>query len=151
MQKIRKITANETCFVRNKVLRKGKPIESCIFDGDDLETTLHFGYFDNENCVGIVSVFQNKNDNFDPYLQYQIRGMAVLETFQNKGIGRQLIEYCEAVINDDKSLFIWLNARENAVGFYEKLGYKIVGNPFEIASIGLHYCMNKKKEVVAHE
>jgi ribosomal protein S18 acetylase RimI-like enzyme len=151
MQIIKKITPKETYFVRNSVLRKGKPIESCYFKGDDLETTIHFGLYDDENCVAIVSVFQNKNDNFDEDLQFQIRGMAVLETYQNKGFGRQLIQHCEAYLKQEKTLLLWLNARESAVSFYSKIGYSVTGIPFEIAEIGVHYCMIKKTEVVAHE
>lgn len=36
---IKKIAALETYSVRPPAIRKGKPIESCRFDGDDLETT----------------------------------------------------------------------------------------------------------------
>jgi GNAT superfamily N-acetyltransferase len=151
MQIIKKITPKETYFIRNSVLRNGKPIETCYFDGDDLETTIHFGLYDDENCVGIVSVFQNKNDNFDEDLQFQIRGMAVLEAHQNKGFGRQLIQHCEAYLKQEKTLLLWLNAREIAVPFYSKIGYSVTGKPFEIAEIGVHYCMIKKTEVVAHE
>jgi GNAT superfamily N-acetyltransferase len=151
MQIIKKITTKETYFVRNSVLRKGKPIESCSFEGDDLETTIHFGLFHDENCIGIVSLFQNKNDNFDKVLQFQIRGMAVLDLYQNKGYGKQLVQHCETYLLESKSHLIWLNARKNAVLFYSKMGYTVIGKPFEIAEIGLHYCMFKNTEVVAHE
>ena len=36
---IKKIVAADTYSVRLAVLPKGKPIESCHFDGDDLETS----------------------------------------------------------------------------------------------------------------
>ena len=148
---IREITPKETYFIRNEVLRKGKPKESCYFEGDDLETTIHFGFFEDKNCVAIVSVFQNKNDNFDEDLHFQIRGMAVLESYQNIGLGRKLICHCEQYLEKEKCYTIWLNARENAVSFYSKMGYEIYKEPFEIATIGLHYCMIKKTEVVANE
>jgi predicted GNAT family N-acyltransferase len=151
MQIIKQITAKETYFIRGNVLRKGQSIESCYFDGDDLETTIHFGLFDDENCIGIVSVFQNKCNNFDQEFQFQIRGMAVLDTYQNKGYGRQLIRKCELHLNQEKHALIWLNARENAVSFYLKMGYSILGHPFEVAVIGLHYCMFKNKEVITYE
>jgi hypothetical protein len=51
---IKKIAAIETYSVRLPVLRKGKPIESCHFDGDDLETTLHFGLYLGQKLVGII-------------------------------------------------------------------------------------------------
>ncbi len=151
MQIIKQITAKDTYFVRNNVLRKGQPIESCYFDGDDLSTTIHFGVYVAKKCIGIVSIFQNKSNNFDQELQFQIRGMAVLETYQNKGFGQQLIRKCELHLKQEKQALIWLNARENAVSFYLKMGYSILGNPFEIAEIGLHYCMFKNTEVITHE
>lgn len=41
---IREITAKETFIVRHLILRQGKTIETCAFDGDDFSTTTHFGY-----------------------------------------------------------------------------------------------------------
>lgn len=45
MQKIRKITDLETYSVRQAVLCKGKPLSNYQFECNDLETTLHFGFF----------------------------------------------------------------------------------------------------------
>lgn len=42
---IKKISSSETFLVRQPVLRAGKPLESCRFDGDDLEITHHFEGF----------------------------------------------------------------------------------------------------------
>ena len=61
MNTIKEISAQETFLVRYLVLRLGKPIETCFFDGDNLEQTKHFGYFDNVNIVCVVSVYKNKN------------------------------------------------------------------------------------------
>ena len=64
MKNIKKITALETFPVRHPVLRAEKPIESCNFDGDTLETTVHFGLYDSHNLLGVVSLFESKNDLF---------------------------------------------------------------------------------------
>ena len=64
MIQIKEIPSKETYIVRQSVLRKGKPIESCIFEGDDLETTHHFVFFDNENLIGIISLFGKINTIF---------------------------------------------------------------------------------------
>ena len=50
----------------------------------------------------------------------------------------------EHYVLNEKNDLIWFNAREKAVGFYERLGYKKNGNPFSIADIGIHYLMFKK-------
>jgi predicted GNAT family N-acyltransferase len=133
-----------TFAVRQPVLREGKPIESCRFDGDDLETTSHFGLYLDEKITSVVSVFKSKNAIFSSESQFQIRGMAVLTQFQRKGFGQSLVKHCEEHIINQNGTLIWFNAREKAVSFYEKLGYQKVGNPFSIADIGIHYIMKKK-------
>lgn len=76
--------------------------------------------------------------------QFQIRGMAVLEEFQNHGYGKLLIEKGEDYFLSLQADLIWFNARENAVPFYEKLNYTAITQPFEIKDIGIHYIMFKK-------
>jgi len=144
MQYIKQIEAIETFSVRHPVLRGGKPIESCHFDGDDLETTIHFGLFLENNIIGVISLFENINPLFTPEKQFQIRGMAVLENHQKKGFGADLVNYAENYIKEQNGELIWFNARINAVRFYEKLGYKIIGNAFEIGDIGTHYVLFKE-------
>lgn len=129
--------------IRHQVLRKGKPIESCFFDADIQKDTIHFGVFKKEKIVGCVTVFKNINCNFEAQNQFQIRGMAILESFQNKGIGKQILQACENNIPENNVL-VWLHARKNALPFYQKMGYTIVGIPFEIENIGIHYLMVKK-------
>ena len=144
MTTIQKITSPETFAVRHPVLRKGKPIESCHFDGDDLASTLHFGLFENESLEGVISLFESKNSLFEAENQIQIRGMAVLEHHQGKGFGRKLITYCEDFLHQKKDLLVWFNARQNAIGFYQKLGYEIIGDSFEIPEVGTHFVMWKR-------
>lgn len=146
MQNIKKITAIETFPVRHPVLRGGKPIESCHFDGDELTTTTHFGLFIEEILTGVISIFENKNALFEAEKQFQIRGMAVLEEYQKKGFGADLVNYAESFIKSEKGNLIWFNARINAVGFYEKLGYSVIGNAFEIEGVGTHYVLFKEMD-----
>lgn len=144
MLTLRQISATETYTVRQPVLRPGKAIETCIFEGDDLATTLHLGLFTNGILIGIISIFKLASQLFEEENQYQLRGMAVLPEHQKKGYGEKLVEAAEKFIIDKQANLIWFNARENAVGFYKKLGYKIKGDIFEITGVGPHYVMYKK-------
>ncbi len=143
MFKIIEIGALETFSVRHPVLRFGKPIESCHFEGDNLQTTKHFGLFYNNQLSGVISVFEAKNSLFEEENQFQIRGMAVLKQFQKKGFGVALLKHCENYIQNKKGSVIWFNARENAIGFYEKSGYMKRGDSFEIETIGRHFVLFK--------
>ena len=144
MTNIQEIPAQETYLVRNPVLRKGKPIESCRFDGDDLATTHHFGLFKDKSLVGIISLFKNSNITFAENSQSQIRGMAILDDFRKKGLGEALVNHCEEYCINNNCELIWFNARTEAVGFYEKMGYQKTGAIFEIKDVGEHLLMFKK-------
>ena len=143
MIEIKKITSTQTIIVRHPVLRYGKPIESCHFEGDDLPTTSHFGLYFEKQLVAIISSFKVQNKLFSEENQYQIRGMAVLDEFQKKGFGEAILNYCENEIKLKKGNLIWFNARKTAVGFYKKSGYKILGDRFEIPDVGPHYILFK--------
>lgn len=144
MTLIKEISSQETFIVRHPVLRKGKPIETCVFDDDDLETTHHFGLFDDLNLIGIISLFLKTNPIFAENIQAQIRGMAIVESHQKKGLGEALVKHCEEHCITNQFNLIWFNARTAAVGFYKKMGYEVKGNSFEIPEVGEHYLMYKK-------
>lgn len=72
---------------------------------------------------------------------WRIRGMASLPEIQGLGHGRRLVEVaCERSWAAERAP-IWCNARESAFGFYEKLGFVIEGEIFEIEGIGPHAVM----------
>ncbi len=142
--KIQEIHFKDTFPVRHSVLRQGKPIETCFFDGDDSDSTTHFGLFDQENCVGVASIYKNKNTIFNNNEQYQLRGMAVLEEFQKKGLGEQLVMHAENYIRLNQGELLWFNARVVAVPFYERLSYQKIGSSFDIPDVGPHFLMAKE-------
>lgn len=141
---IKHISATEAYTVRHPVLRNGKPIDSCIFDGDNISSTFHLGVFIDNNLVGVCSFFKCNHQLLTEEFQYQLRGMAVLNTYQNKGLGNVILNYGETLLKEKNMNVIWCNAREKALNFYKKMGYKIIGEPFNIKDIGLHYVMWKK-------
>ena len=72
----------------------------------------------------------------------QIRYMAVDKNFRKKGVGNAIVQNLEMYsLNNDRNNII-LNARENAVIFYSKLGYANLG----IIDVGIdikHFQMKK--------
>ena len=140
---IQAIEAASTHAVRHPVLRKGRPLESCIFDGDELASTLHLGAYLDEKLVGVLSAYEKQHPAFDEKNTYQVRGVAVLATHQTKGIGRLLMHSIERELSRKKVPLLWLNARLSAVPFYKNLGYKVEGGVFDLPLIGPHYCYYK--------
>ncbi len=141
---IQEITATDTYPVRHLVLRAGKSIESCHFEGDELDSTHHLGYFLDNQLIGVVSLFEAENLLLGAGKSFQIRGMAVLDSHQKQGVGEALVSKAESFCVTEKATLIWFNARTSAVGFYHKMGYEIIGSEFEIKEVGPHLLMCKQ-------
>ncbi len=73
----------------------------------------------------------------------RLRQMAVQNNLQGKGIGAAMMNYAENVARDAGYQKMIMHARKTAIGFYEKLGYKVTGKEFEEITIP-HYIMEKK-------
>lgn len=111
MTYVKQIPPQETYPVRQPVLRPDKPLESCIFDGDDAETTVHFGLYENGELAGVASLFKVKNDAIAEEDQYQLRGMAVLANHQKKGFGEKLLKAAEDYAMSRYAGLLWFNAK----------------------------------------
>ena len=140
---IQAIEAASTHVIRHPVLRKGRSLKSCIFEGDELASTLHLGAYLDEKLVGVLSAYEKQHPAFDEKNAYQVRGVAVLETHQTNGIGRLLMRKIEGELGKKKVPLLWLNARLSAVPFYQSIGYKVKGGVFDIPLIGPHYIYYK--------
>ena len=164
--------------LRYRVLREplGMPYESTLFAGDDLESTLHVVSYRVDSSlhepIGCLTLLipeatsGTMDDNPDatplvPSNQVQLRGMAVLQSYQGLGSHRKANNDGECEYNERNSRIgvggellnyvhrmaklqgweLWCNARESAVSFYAKHGWRAEGEPFEIPKIGPHYVM----------
>ncbi|MCU7548442.1 GNAT family N-acetyltransferase [Chitinophagaceae bacterium LB-8] len=72
----------------------------------------------------------------------RLRQMAVLNDLQGQGIGKALMQFAENVARDRGYQKITMHARKNATGFYEKMGYRVIGDEFIEITIP-HYVMEK--------
>lgn len=141
--KIKLISAKDTYAVRHPILRKGKPVETCAFNGDNLKSTFHLGLYNTNTLIGVASFMKAPNNLFDNATQYQLRGMAILKSFQGKNLGHTLLAYGENLLKQNHCNLVWCNARIVALNFYKRNGYKTIGNVFNIPEVGEHYTMYK--------
>jgi predicted GNAT family N-acyltransferase len=142
MFQIKEISAEETYAIRLEMLRKGidLPVE---FSGDFDESTFHLGAFENDVLIGIASFMKTNNSSFSEE-QYQLRGMAILLIVRGKGYGKAMLHEAFEELKRKKIPILWCNARVVALDFYQKLGFEIIGEPFDISQIGTHYKMYKR-------
>jgi predicted GNAT family N-acyltransferase len=72
----------------------------------------------------------------------QLRQMAVNNNLQGKGIGASIMAFAENISRDRGFKKLIMHARNTAIGFYEKFGYKVKGSEFIEVNIP-HHVMEK--------
>jgi predicted GNAT family N-acyltransferase len=124
--------------LRYEILRKpwNQPHQSTKDEWED-ESIHVLMLDDNEEAVACGRLQLNSKE------EGQIRSMAVTPDMQGKGMGKQIIKWIEDKAHELQLKHILLDARENAVKFYESCGYKVIGDSYLLFGIIKHYKMEK--------
>jgi ribosomal protein S18 acetylase RimI-like enzyme len=123
--------------LRDDILRKPLGLK---FAPDELESekdNLLMAAYEDDEMLGCCMLVEEGKETV------RLRQMAVINDLQGKGIGRALMTFAENLARDRGYKRITMHARDNAIGFYEKMGYRKVGEAFEELTIP-HYVMEKK-------
>ena len=117
--------------LRRRVLRPGRPESDIPFEEDGWPGCFHLvAREDNATIVGIASFFPSPTEWRPDANTWQLRGMAVDPRQQGTGVGRLLIETAVDRLRTYEADVLWANVRDSAAGFYERLGWKVVGDGF---------------------
>jgi N-acetylglutamate synthase-like GNAT family acetyltransferase len=93
---------------------------------------------ENDKAIATGRLQLNSND------EGQIRSMSVRADSQGKGLGSQIIHYLERKAKEKNLTQLFLDARINAVKFYEKNGYKVIGDSYLLFGVIKHFKMRKE-------
>ena len=129
----------ETVALRDEVLRNplGLSYDPAELAGE--KDSFHLALWDEEGLAACL-VLKPLDER-----GIKMRQLAVRESSQGKGFGREHVSYAESFAKGKGYEEIVLHARETARGFYQKLGYEAEGDSF--VEVGLpHLFMRKKLE-----
>jgi len=129
--------------LRTDILRK--PL-GLVFTPEELEKEkdeILIAAFEDEKMLGCCMLIKSDGSTV------RLRQMAVLNNLQGKGIGRALMQFAENIARDLGYKKLKMHARVTAVGFYEKLGYEVVGSTFE--EVTLPHNSMEKSLISSHE
>ena len=120
------------CFsIRRDVFVKEQNISGKIeFDDENIDATYFIAKYKNI----FVGTARYRLTDFG----IKLERFAVLKSFRNLGVGKQLALYILNSIKSEK--VIYLHAQESVIEFYSKLGFKRIGSQFFEAEI-LHQKM----------
>ncbi len=124
--------------LRYEILRKRWSQEESSTKDEKENASIHVMMVDEENNAIATGRLQINSDS-----EGQIRSMAVKDEFQNRGLGSLIIKYLEKEAANRNLKLLTLDARENAVNFYIKNGYKVDGESYVLFGVIPHFKMSK--------
>jgi len=122
--------------LRDLILRKPLGLGFSPAELEEEKENMMIGAFEDEDILGCCMLVEENSRTI------RLRQMAVLNNLQGKGIGRAIMNFAENIARDRGYKILSMHARKNAIGFYEKMGYKVVGEEFQEVTIP-HVVMEK--------
>jgi N-acetylglutamate synthase-like GNAT family acetyltransferase len=123
--------------LRFNVLREpwNQPLGSEVLADED--QAIHAIAVEDEEVLGVARMHESSPK------QGQVRCVAIATAAQGKGIGKAIMAYLEDQAKTKGWTEIVLEARENAVPFYERIGYTIIAESYLLFGEIQHYRMSK--------
>ena len=118
---------HEMCLaIRRQVFILEQNISKQIETDDHLVNATHILAFSKEKAVGTARYRRTDSG-------IKLERFAVLKQFRNLGIGKALVLFILEKLKNEK--FIYLIAQESVIGFYDNLGFDLIGEFFYEAEI----------------
>lgn len=141
IHQVRLIKPAETYRLRQMVLRPSLTVDQVGLDYDTAQGSFHVGAIDEHGQVlAIMSVMRDCVPETDRVV-WRIRGMASDPDTRGTGCGGAVLEFGIAHAWGMHRESIWCNARKVAYGFYERYGFRLTSDEFDIPGIGPHKVM----------
>jgi N-acetylglutamate synthase-like GNAT family acetyltransferase len=123
--------------LRFNVLREpwNQPLGSEVLADED--QAIHAIAVEDNEVVGVARMHESAEK------QGQVRCVATATAAQGKGIGKAIMAYLEDQAKAKGWAEIVLEARENAVPFYQRIGYTIIAESYLLFGEIQHYRMKK--------
>jgi predicted GNAT family N-acyltransferase len=115
---------NQIIQLRFSVMREPLGLGFSKEELDKEKDNIHIGAFEDDELLGCCMLAKVNAETL------QLRQMAVKDNLRQKGIGGSILSFAENISRDRGYKKIMMHARDTAVGFYEKFGYKVKGDPF---------------------
>lgn len=122
--------------LRNQILREPLGLKLTAEELDNEKSDILIAAFDDDVMLGCCILTPVNTSTL------RLRQMAVPSNLQGKGIGASIMSFAEDLARDKGYSRIIMHARDTALGFYEKFGFKATGEAFTEVNLP-HHIMEK--------
>lgn len=148
---VRVVPVAEVVPLRARVLRAGRP-DSARLDGDDDPGTVAFAAFtasadeavstaSGDGPVGTATLMDQPCPWRPGVRAVRLRAMATEETLRGQGIGALVLAAAVGRARATGADVLWCLARTGARSFYDRAGFAVDGEQFDVPGIGPHLRM----------
>jgi len=126
---VRTVDGSQNRELRRSVLRP-QLAPQAFLPGDDLPGAIHLAAFDGSSLVSTCFIFPEPCDWQPGRPAWRLRSMATDPAVRGTGAGRAVLAAAAEAARDRGAELLWCEAREPAVGFYQRCGWRMHGEPF---------------------
>jgi GNAT superfamily N-acetyltransferase len=141
------VPREEILDLRSAVLRPGRPRHTAEFPADRAPGTFHVAERAPDGTVIGCGTFMPEPidgeilDGDPGDAVWRLRGMATAPEHQGEGVGSRVLAAGIAEVAARGGRLLWCNGRVSAAGFYQRHGFTIHGDAFDIPPIGPHFVL----------
>src|SRR5690606_1679211 len=126
--------------LRQRVLRPHQTIDQLAAESEG-QGAVWYAALDEGRVVGTVGVIPEESPDSPARAPMRLRAMATDERMRGRGLGSVILSAVLDHARRESSDLLWCAAREPAVAFYRRAGFRPTSEPFDVPHIGPHVRM----------
>ncbi len=135
---VEQVGTDDVLALRAAVLRRDTPSSEPRFPEDDMPGTFHLAVRAPDGAVIATSTWLPRAFPPEPHLPgVQVRGMATAPEHRGAGLGSTLVAAGLDAARGQGAALVWARARDEALEFYRRVGFVVVGEGFVDATTAL--------------
>jgi GNAT superfamily N-acetyltransferase len=134
---VRQIPIAATRQLRQTVLRPHQTLDDLA--AHEPPGAFAVGVFEQGELVAVGFVAPDRELD-----SWRVRGMATVPAARGRGAGSAVLDALVQHAVDHGASRIWCNARTPALSLYERGGFAVVSDEFELPEIGPHFRMERR-------
>jgi GNAT superfamily N-acetyltransferase len=133
---VREISLEQTRALRQAVLRSHEAVAELA--AHEPADAFAVGAFDHASLIAVGFIAPDGEPG-----AWRVRGMATAPHARGQGAGTAVLQALLRHAAAAAASRVWCNARLPARAFYERAGFRVVSEEFEIPQIGVHVVMER--------
>lgn len=126
------LSAEDVALVRALGYSNGEKTTGGVRAGDDSSETMHVGIRVGDEIVSVGTLNRDPSPRNEHTPVWRIRGMATLKEHRSQGHGGHILRFLIEHVAEAGGGLLWGNLRLAAVPFYERNGFLVHEDVFEM-------------------